>query len=80
MLNLPLRAFRERWIGAGATLQKNLRFLNPTENYGMSRSTSEKTITLVLIKGCLSTNLIFSALHLQGPKSNIHICALPLNK
>jgi hypothetical protein len=47
-------------------------FLNPTENCCLPHPTSKKHCPCIL-EGCLPTNPILSADHLQGLKSNIYI-------
>jgi hypothetical protein len=55
-------------------------FSNPPENRCPSRPKKIKINCSCILEGCLTTNPILSALHLQGLKSNIYICALPPSK
>ena len=56
------------------------KILNPTENCCPSGPISKKKYCPCILEGRLITNVILIALHLQGPRSIIFICSLPLSK
>ena len=72
-VRLPLMNFSECQNRAGATARpENRKFLDPTEHC-CPPARYQKTHCSCIIEGHLPTNPILSALHPQGPKSNIYV-------
>ena len=66
--------------GRGKSLERQIEiFVSPTGNYYPSCLTSKKNCSCIL-EAHLFTNLIFSAFHLQRPKSNIYVHFHLVNK
>ena len=83
-VKVPPTNFQGVRSGQGAALPT--KFLPPPrfysnlpENRCPSRLKTKKNCSCIL-KSRLTTNPILSALHLQGLKANIYICALPPSK
>ena len=70
----PKRTFQGRWIRAGATPQKEIQIFwaQPKTSTRLGFD-FKKNHGPCILEGHLSTNPISSALHLQGPKSNIYV-------
>jgi hypothetical protein len=68
----PTSFSREVEIWAGAPPRKKSKFLGPDQKLRHARPTSKSHCPYNL-EGHLSTNPISSALHLQGPKSDIYV-------
>ena len=66
--------------GRGKSLERQIEiFVSPTGNYYPSCPTSKKNCPC-LLEAHLFTNLLFSAFHLQRPKSNIYVHFHLVNK